>query len=359
LDDNEGESGSLAALLGSDILRVSPVGPGDTVEATAERLAHALSDATANVLLLDYRLDDRADVEFRGGSVASAVKDLRPEVPVVLLTTDQKLHEWVETRPGVEELFDWRLLKGHITAEHTRDSVRAQVIDLARGWAELAAAASGDADPWDLLANVMGVRREEVDVFAQTELHTPRPEVPGALALWLLRGPLHWPGPLHGAADTRVFLGVQPEAFELDAVQTWLAPARYVGPFQSFGERWWSERVRSAVSELGAASPPDAEARARALSDHVGIVLPAEGCSWCGGLRTIRACNVCERGVDAAHSLRLLTEPPPVWADAPVLCFSCVADGSGEDLRLAPGSEDIVDGLKDGSISPPSQTDVS
>jgi CheY-like chemotaxis protein len=350
LDDNAGESVSLATLLRSDELQVEVQAPDATVEATAERVASSLPTNEPAVVLLDYRLDDRADVEFRGGSVASAIKERRPELPVVLFTTDEKLHRWVETSPGIEDIFDWRLLKGQVV---NNGEAAAHVISLARGWAELAQAASDSADPWDILAGVVHVERPMLETFAEVEVQPPRPEVPGALALWLLRGPLRWPGPLSGPGDTRVMVGVDDDGFRREKVQQWLYQARYRGPFQEFGERWWSEIVRNQIKTLTPDRPADANQRTQALAAELRDSLRAESCVWCGEGRTIRACDLCERAVDAAHSLRRLTAPPPPWADPPVVCFRCVADGSAEDVRFAPGNESVINGLKSGSIHSP------
>jgi CheY-like chemotaxis protein len=355
LDDNAIERDSLAKLLASDELDVVASAPTDGIQATVDRLLASLAEHgedEASIVLLDYRLDDRIDeVDFRGGTVANVLKERNPTIPVVLLTTDKKLHDWVETRPGVEGVFDWRLLKGDITED--RATARAQIVDLARGWKVLGDAATEAADPWELLAGVLGVDPSELETFAEVELHPPKPDVPGELALWLLRGPLRWPGPLIGPADARVLCGVTAEEFEGSELQAWIADAVYAGPFQAFGRRWWSAKLRQKLAALASPPPADAVERAAALAAELDVELLTEGCSWCGQARTVRACEICHRAVDAAHSLRLLTDPPPAWADSPVVCFRCVADGSADGRRLAPGNEEVAEGLRDGSIAPP------
>jgi CheY-like chemotaxis protein len=355
LDDNQLERDSLATVLESDELAVEPLAPTHDVRTTVARVlaavaAHSADEAT--IVLLDYRLDDRlAEVDFRGGTVANAFKEHDPTIPVVLFTTDEKLHAWVETRPGVEGVFDWRLLKGDIATDRT--GVRAQIVDLARGWKTLRGAVTDGAEVWELLAGVLGVGRPQLAAFADVELHPPKADVPGELALWLLRGPLRWSGPLVDPADARVLCGVTADDFERPELQEWLATAAYAGPFQAFGRRWWSAPLRNQVARLTDPSPADADERAAAISEDLGAELEAEGCSWCRQARTNRACDVCRRAVDAAHSLRLLTDPPPAWADSPVVCFRCVADGSADGRRLAPGNEDVADGLREGSIASP------
>lgn len=354
LDDNEQESRKLAQLLASEDLGVDALTPAGNLEETVRLVLSAVaqhSEEEAVVVLFDYRLDDRGDVGFRGGTVASAFKEKEPTVPVVLLTTDEKLHRWVETRPGVQEVFDWRLLKSEINSE--RDSVRAKIIDLGRGWKLLREAADSGTDVWEILAESLGVDRADVATFEEVELDPPMPNVPGALALWMLHGPLKWPGPLLDEPDTRVLCGLTTADFQRPEVQGWLEAASYSGPFQAFGRRWWSAAVRDLVAGLSRPPPADATARASALGTALGIDLQAEGCSWCGQPRTMRACAVCRCAVDAAHSLRLLTDRPPAWADAPVVCFRCVADGSADGERLARGNEDVAQGLRDGSIGSP------
>src|SRR5580704_2992118 len=118
IDDDVGESTLLASLLnksGDDLL-CDAARPHGSVEATATLIKERLETDAPRLLLLDYRLEDHqtADgdtADFRGGTVAGYVRDQDPDLPIVLLTSEEKLHRFVERRPGMKQHFDWTLLK--------------------------------------------------------------------------------------------------------------------------------------------------------------------------------------------------------------------------------------------------------
>ena len=64
---------------------------------------------------------------------------------------------------------------------------------------------------------------------------------------------------------------------------------------------------------------------------------------------TLRACSCCREPVDASHAIARLTEPLPAWADRPVACFRCIADGKIVASELASGAEQIADDLMTGT----------
>jgi hypothetical protein len=358
LDDNDAEARSLCGLLQSDDLVLDAMVPRASIDDTLADLEAVSAADGAKVVLLDYRLDDRStSVRFRGGSVAGGLKDRHPDVPVILLTTDEKLRQWVAKRPGMEELFDWTLIKGDINDEATRGRSRAEVIGIARGWRLLNTADRGSAsDVWDWLAGLLEVDADLLGPFAALTSDPPALDAPSEVAHWLLRGPLHWPGPLYGFEDTRVLCGLSIASFDTEAVQEWLKPLRYEGPFHEFVNRWWTGPLRERISEALGDAPNDAPSRAAAIGAAVGTDLESEACTWCGRGRTSRACTVCGKAADPAHSLRKLTDPPPAWADASVVCFRCVVEGEAQGVRFGPGDEDIVAGLEEGSIVPPEET---
>ena len=142
LDDDPVERERLADLLITEQLRIDALGPRSISE-TTDKIAELRGDHGPRLVLLDYRLDDADEAaNFRGGSVAAALRDADHtcDVPLVLLTTEAKLKTWVESRPGTLQLFDWRLLKGDIT-EVGLPPIRDRLVDLGRGYWELSGGA--------------------------------------------------------------------------------------------------------------------------------------------------------------------------------------------------------------------------
>jgi CheY-like chemotaxis protein len=133
LDDDPVERERLAELLRGDELRIETLGP-TSISGTIGQIGDLLGGPSGpRVVMLDYRLDDADEASnFRGGSIAAALRDSdnTRDVPLVLFTTEAKLKTWVESRPGTQDLFDWRVLKGEITEERLA-IIRERLADLA------------------------------------------------------------------------------------------------------------------------------------------------------------------------------------------------------------------------------------
>lgn len=360
VDDDASEGDSIAKVLDDGAtLACSAQQPAEGFDATVSALRDALGDAGPRVALLDYRLDDHelsdgGQAQFRGGTVAGFLRDVAPEVPIVLVTSDEKLRAWVQTRPGVEDVFDWTLVKQEIVRRGRVGALRAQVADIARTWATLTMASETATALWEELAVVLDADPRLLEPFARLETRPPRPDVPGAVARWLLHRVLEWDGPLVRDAQARAVLGTTAASFERSEVQAWLGNARYAGPLQAFGRRWWAARLHDALARAaGATRPAEACARASVIAEVVGGDVEAELCQWCRGERTVRACWLCGRHSDAAHAVRLLSDAPPAWAEAPVACYSCIAEGRADGVVFPPDAEDVVGELRSGRLVPP------
>lgn len=360
VDDDVGESSSLAELLSGADLTVEATQPLANVEETAGAILDALPDGKPRVLLLDYRLEDNTlegnSVQFRGGTVATYVRDKDPELPIVLLTSEQKLHEWVERHPGMKNVFDWTLVKANIAADEGAAHGRAKITDFARAWEEARGWPEDSTETWLHMAKLMRAPTDGIPLFRDVEAEPPRGDVTGDVIHWLLHRALAIPGPLLDEDATRVTLGLSREGFGTDQIKSWLEDARYKGALAAFGTRWWAHLVRAKLAETcGGARPLDASARATCLTQALGTTFTHEGCNWCGGERTLEACFVCGDATDAAHCVRPLVAPLPAWADPWVVCFRCIATGKAEaqDLHFPPQVDDVVKGLREDRIRPP------
>jgi CheY-like chemotaxis protein len=362
VDDDAEESENLANLLnhsGTDLVCTTKR-PGGSVEETAHLITeHVGPSADPRLLLLDYRLDDHPSSDetrpdFRGGTIAGYVRDQEPDLPIVLLTSEDKLHQWVERRPGMKQHFDWTLLKSEVAAKDSGASAHARLVDLAQTWRRALGWPQDPKETWTRLGELMGATPEAMDQFASLEPEPPRGDVPGDVLHWLRKRAHFLRGPLINDPAARVMLGVSQASFDSPAVRQWLEPARYDGCLQAFGQRWWSHLVSAQLAEVcDGLRPIEASERVRYLRNALAVDLESETCSWCGGERTLHACMLCRRATDAAHSVIPLGSPLPAWADPEVVCYRCVAEGHAEELRFPPGSQEIVSALVEDRIRPP------
>jgi CheY-like chemotaxis protein len=364
VDDDPKEGEVLTDLLnqaGGDELQVDLLPPKSHVEETAAEIFNLLSGDNPKLLLLDYRLEDHpiegdGHVPFRGGTVAGFVRDKDPDLPIALLTSEEKLHDWVERRAGVKEFFNWTLIKKKVTEPGGAARVSAQMIDYARSWEQARGWEDETNSMWGHMEELMRAPEGEISLFKDLEGEPPRGDVAGEVMHWLLYRALRIPGPLIGTATTRVTLGLTPESFAKDKVIEWLDDAAYTGALRAFHDRWWGQLVRAKLTTAaGGTRPLDASTRAAVLGEKLGEELEHEGCSWCGGERTLQACHICERATDAAHSLRPLAEALPAWADAWVVCYRCIAEGQADTVTFPQSVHDVVQALTEGRVREPKE----
>lgn len=351
VDDQESDRQRYSELLSSDDLAVVPIAPADQME-TVDAIEETCPSDTPSVVILDYRLDEAPSVRYRGGSLAAAIRDRVADIPLVLLTTEVKL-EGLEHRAGVEDLFDWRLLKARVPKDRAR--TRERLVDLATTYWRLCCdenllAASG----WDRVSIAMRCERSELEDVARRETFDPSDQSPAQLGRWMLTRLIRHQGLLLDTAQARAVTGLTRESFVDPKLQKLINVCRYDGVLSQFGERLWADRLRQVIADaVGGYGPAESAVRADGLSTAAGAALDAAGCVWCGSGRVLRACSCCREPVDASHAIARLTEPLPGWADRPVVCFRCIADGKVPAAQLASGSEQIVDDLASGDLASP------
>jgi hypothetical protein len=363
IDESQGEL-SYAVRLTKAGLRCDPLPPGETVDEMLRQLRERL-DEGYDVVLLDYRLDDRPEdrvitVNYRGGTVAAALKEQLPQVPLVLVTTADKFEASLEHNARVRRLFDLMVLKEELlTPLEQRRLIANDIKDLAMGYRYISQCVgmplAQEADGWDVVANLMEATASERKHFVESHANLA-PTGILEIAEWLLRDVLEFPGFLLDDRETAVRLGINENSFARTEVQEWLAPAQYSGPFSELRRRWWSGRVQERLREVaGPDSVDDSGRRTSAIAASIKVPeLQADQCVWCGSGLISRACSICLQAVDPWHQLVGNLDQRPRWAEPAVICYRCIASGRAEKVRFGTGAEDIVEALKSGGLQPPS-----
>lgn len=353
VDDDESARKDVERLgkYGLDCRTMSPPAPNDL---DSELLA-PIRDGEVDVVLLDYRLDDMPSegglaVSYRGGMLAAAVRELDPGIPIVLVTTEEKLRSFVDRTPSIRELFDWQLSKGWLQrGVEERRRIADQLIDLARGFRMIDEAVTRHVDEqlYGALRDVLALDEGEAEVLDGLLVDVATPKV----ARWLLDGLLASPGPLLDEGEARVLLGLTAEAFALGEVQAWAAQARYEGVFSVFSApRWWEHRLYARLP--AEAVHQGASGRSAAVAAACGLdSLETDRCTCCGGDEIQRVCSLCRRAVDATHHLTRVAMRPP-WARPPVVCFPCIAKGRDEEerVRFGAGTHGLLEAIRDGAF---------
>ncbi|HXH90216.1 MAG TPA: response regulator [Thermoanaerobaculia bacterium] len=331
-------------------IQCDPIRPPDE-ENSFEQLINQLRAGNYDIVLLDYRLDDEVPRGYRGGTVAARLKEFHPDMPVVLLTTEEKLEASVRHNPRVAALFDHLVLKEDLAHADTRKRRAAEMHDLVASYQILK---EEEAQPNDDLYDIVSrlARATEDDRFAPSvrnrAARTPE------LANWFLQEFLAYPGSVLPISDVAARLGIAQTAAEGDAVRSWLAPASYAGVFATIRERWWRGRLDlRLIGKRSDLRDKPATARAAFISKAIGVRIPPARCAWCGGEYVERACAICKEAVDASHFLVGNIDDRPGWAEPARVCFRCIAQGDAEDVRFITGAEQIAHKLRTGELKRP------
>ena len=310
-----------------------------------------------DVVLLDFRLDDRAPsdeqpVSYRGGMLAAAIKE-KLQIPIVLVTTEEKRREYVADNPRIRNLFDYTLLKSQIGGQkNERELAGAQIVDLAIGFRRIRAeleSAGSTREVSQAICQLLDIDNEELGSLEGC-LQATVPTKIAEFASWLLQGLLDNPGPLLADDEASARLGLTNRTFAEKKVQEWASRARYKGVFGDLHHRWWEGRLLAQLQTARDEREGERGTRAAAIARDCGESrLQAAQCTWCNKGLVQRACYVCKKGVDATHHLVARVDDRPTWALPAVVCFRCIQRGRDEEfssIHYRPGSGHLIAELK-------------
>ena len=329
--------------------------PPDSLDELVEVLTERLKSGR-NLVLLDYRLDTQSSAshaDYRGGSVAAAVKERFPLCPVVLVTTEQKFQRSVAHNPSVRAVFDHQILKDDLHRPSQRSRIATDLLDLAHGYLSVKSLADGTRPSWDAIANLLKADEQEVSLLPEYWLGAAPAPAQVEICRWLLQELLLYTGPFLDRYQTAARLGLTQSSFDRVEIQTALAPAEYRGPFSQLRPRWWRGRIarllrRWAKDDADSSSERRTKALARELK--VARLLGAK-CVWCGSGAVQRACSICNQSVDAPHAIVGYIDSRPRWAESAAICFDCIEKGKAKDVRFEAGSGGLVREIQKGKVS--------
>ena len=203
-----------------------------------------------DVLLVDYELDtlqsDGTIANYRGTTFAARVREIYPELPIILVTRSD-LEAWRTGKRTVEAVgaFDGVLYK----EEHLRKDrkfARDFLISLAEGYRTLRMTSPRT------LANLLKLLRTDVAGERYSRAATPPPPYWTAFeaSIWIRTVLLNFPGVLYDSVHAATHLGISMESFEAPQVQEILQGARYQGIFHQEAILWWRHRLFDIVNDM-------------------------------------------------------------------------------------------------------------
>ena len=246
IEDQEGERLKRSIqMIGGGNFEVSTIFPPSALDLTVA------FEVEADLYLVDYELDavqpDESIANYRGTTLAARLRELKPEFPIVLLTS-LDLPAWTMERRIVEasNIFDDIVYKDR---EFRCDpsSVKAKLLSLALNYRELRLC--GDRS----VANLLELLESDDEGKEQARLSIPPEKGWKAVeaARWLRSTLLGYPGVLYDCKHAAVALGISLESFKTPGIREIIEPAKYRGLFCDTEERWWRHTLFNVSSQFG------------------------------------------------------------------------------------------------------------
>lgn len=260
-DDRDGEvlASRLTALAGGSTRVIPVLPPGDLLSDPKTLLKR--SNDHPELFLVDYELDtgqaDGSIANYRGTTLAARLRDLFPEVPIVLFTRST-LPTWTAAKRTVKAggAFDATMYKD-TDLRANPESVKATLRSLANGFKVLRETSRRTTTR---LLELL-----DADERGQAEAQRVLPPTDGWRAVeasqWVRGVLLSYPGILYNASYASVALGVSRDSLRRQDLLSLLEPAEYHGVFSTEDRHWWRHSLFEIVCELSSSTTRSAGSR--------------------------------------------------------------------------------------------------
>lgn len=202
-----------------------------------------------DALLIDLDLSaakiDGESISYFGSTLAAEVRMRHSGCPIILVTRthviDQK-RQWLEESGDIDLIVD----KDAINIDPSQ--VRTDIVALidgfqalreveGKGWKEVVALFHADEDEIKLL-------QEAAPPLDRGHWNIPQ------TSRWIRNVVMGYPGILYDDLTAATRLGISLESFLQPSLQQFLGSSKYTGPFSSFRERWWRDRLFKAAQSI-------------------------------------------------------------------------------------------------------------
>jgi len=351
VDDSPDDRARLSRILkGKRGLRLQVVPPPSILD------ARDLAGWHPDVAVIDYQLTEREHgrepATFKGSTLAAALREKLPEIPIVLITRQYMVStgRFAAAR-DLQGAFDELVMKEAIYKDS--DEFAATLIHLAKGFRTLRSCRPRN---WKSLQAVL-----KADDLEQQELlrADPPPEVLAGhtwrvseVARWILDTVLRYPGIIYDSLHAAVALGLSRESFLKPSVQAFFKTALFRGVFAPSDPHFWKTRMLTkARALLRETHMPDAAFTdfAKAWRRRHGTVLAPAVCNTSEGTPADSVCYILREPVLRRFSLPYHPDTRPLVMDEARVSFKAIRKDNRYDERLfPPDARPLLDAIQRG-----------
>lgn len=204
----------------------------------------------ADVYLVDYELDqvqpDESIASYRGATLATRIKEQKPDSPIVLMTS-LDLPAWTMDKRVVEtsNIFDDVIYKDRDLWDDPA-GVKGKLLSLGLGYRDLRLCRDRSISALLELLKTDDEGREQ-----SLQTNPPHAEWTAVeAAKWIRSILLRYPGVIYDAKHSAVALGISQESFNSPEIREIFEPAKYRGPFNTTQELWWRHSLFELASRF-------------------------------------------------------------------------------------------------------------
>lgn len=302
-----------------------------------ESFAGELFDAKPAMIVVDYRLDERAGesghpARYKASALAQQLRDLAGDdgpvdFPIVLHSAEQKIKQHYRPEKTAHDLFD------HVIRKEARkdDELEKRRLDaLATGYKRLV-----ELRPYGKhLPDIFGLDKKNAFLIDHQEIRdlAEATRIPHVLARFILKRLIKRNSILIDEGTVLARCGVDAADAgkkilfqELDRLET-----KYAGVFSQFRPLWWRLPVETVIEEWlgGPVNRFTAKERVAILSEKFGYNFNPAVSQWNGSPdeRLTQVCTLCGLPTMVAHSVAVHEVTTGPLAERRRICFNCIQD---------------------------------
>ena len=297
-----------------------------------------------DVAMIDYQLTEREPgrepATFKGSTLAAALREKMPGIPIVLMTRQHMVSVGrIAQARDLEGAFDELVIKEDIYANS--DKFASTLVRLAKGFRTL-----NRCRPRTLkaLRAVLGADDLEWEELLSAD---PPPEVLAGhswrlpeVARWVRGTVLSYPGIIYGSLHAAVALGLSRDSFLKPSVQALFKRALYRGVFAPDDAHFWRTRLLTKARALMRdANMPDASFSSdfgKAWRKIRRSSLSLATCNTSGEMPADSVCYVLNEPVLKRLSLPYRPDTRPLVMDEARVSFKAIETENCYDERLFP-----------------------
>lgn len=310
-----------------------------------------IADAQPDAVLVDYQLglkqkgSAEKPANYLGSLLVAAIRERLPAKPIILLTRRklaQKTNDFLAQAADLDEAYDELLYKENV--DQSPEALRKKLRSLIRGYAVL----SRHSATWPDVVSAL-----ETPAYAKDELRrfgSPSGDTfrPAAMARWIRRVVLHYPGPLVDELTAATEVGITLKTFRSSAVANWFAPARYKGVFAEDHDRWWRGALRARADSFGRETGKEGTFAEAWNAKHPKARVVTSKCCVCGEPTNEAVCAVLCKPVMLRHSLPYYPDARPPGFDVARISYEAIRTTDIKEEQFASNVLPILKRIEDG-----------